>query len=295
MWVAQPATEEAFILGEGPVWDVERQRLLWVDITAGLVLVGRLAGTRIEIVERMSFPTMVGAVAPARDGRLLVAGQEHLVFVGLDGSRTDGPRLLPAGAGRRLNDGKTDPQGRFVLGSLLIDAPGDEQLIRIETTGDISVIDDGLTLSNGLAWSPDGSRFYSIDTYERRIWQREYYADSRAPGERIPFVDFVEALPDGMCTDAEGHVWVAAYRGGQVRRFAPDGTPSGIVTVPTPHVTSVAFAGLGLDTLVITTARQKLTPEQLDEFPRSGCVFTADVGVTGVPVAYWGAEYDTMT
>jgi len=292
--VARQATEEAFILGEGPVWDAERQRLLWVDITAGLVLVGRLDGSRIQIVERLEFPSMVGAVAPARDGRLLVATQEQLVIVDPDGPRTDGLRLLAPGSGRRLNDGKTDPTGRFVVGSLLIDAPGSEQLVRIEASGEVTVIDDGLTLSNGLAWSPDGTRFYSIDTYERRIWQREYFAGVRAPGPRSSFVEFTDGLPDGMCTDAEGYAWVAAYRGGQVRRFAPDGTLAGTVTVPTPHVTSVAFAGPGLDTLVITTARQKLTAEQLEEFPRSGCLFTVDVGVTGVPVAYWEPEYGTI-
>ena len=292
--MAEPATEEAFILGEGPVWDAERRRVLWVDITAGLVLIGRLADSRIEIVDRLSFPSMVGAVAPARDGRLLVATQEQLVVVAVDGGRTDGIRLLAPGSGRRLNDGKTDPQGRFVVGTLLFDAPGSEQLVRLEGSDAVTVIDDGLTLSNGMAWSPDGSRFYSIDTYDRRIWQREYFGGSRPPGPRTPFVDFTDGLPDGMCTDTEGHAWVAAYRGGQVRRFAPDGTLSGLVSVPTPHVTSVAFAGPGLDTLVITTARQKLTAEQLVEFPHSGCLFTVDVGVSGVPVAYWEPEYGTI-
>jgi sugar lactone lactonase YvrE len=294
MWEARAATAEAFVLGEGPRWDAVRQRLLWVDIRSGLVLVGRLRGDRIDVVERLQFDGTVGAVAPAKDGRLLVAAQEHLVIVESDGRRIDGPRLLPPGVGRRLNDGKPDPAGRFLVGSLLMDEPGDESLFRLDGEDLITLIDDDLTLSNGLGWSTDGRLLYTVDTYRRTIWVRDYAVDSGAVGERRMFVTLTDGYPDGMCVDADDHVWVAVYGGGQVRRYSPDGSLVGLVHVPVPNVTCPSFVGPELRTLAITTATQELSDEQLEQFPLSGRVFLAEVGIAGAPVAYWDPRYGTI-
>ncbi len=294
MWVARPATDEAFVLGEGPVWDAARQRLLWVDIRSGLVLIGTLGADRIDIVEQLQFPGTVGAVAPAIDGRLVVAAQEGLVFVDVNGQRSEGPRLLPAGAGRRLNDGKPDPVGRLLVGSLLMDEPGREVLVRLEPNGGITVIDDDLTLSNGLGWPADGRLLYTVDTYRRTIWVRDYDMDTGVVGARRAFVTLTDGYPDGMCIDEQDHLWVAIYGGGQVRRFSPEGRLAGVVEVPVPNVTCAAFAGPNLRTLVITTATQKLSAEELAQFPLSGRVFLADVGVAGAPVAYWEPPYGTI-
>jgi len=293
--VARPATTDAFVLGEGPVWDAARERLLWVDIRSGLVLIGRLNEGSIEIVERLEFPGTVGAVAPAADGRLLVAAQEHLVVVGTDGSRTDGPRVLPEGARRRLNDGKPDPMGRFLVGTLLMDEPGHEALVRLEADGSVTTIDDDLTLSNGLAWSVDGTLLFTVDTYRRTVWVRDYDSVSGATGARRAFVILDDGYPDGICMDIEGHLWVAVYGAGRVHRYSPSAELVGVIEVAAPHVSSVAFAGANLRTLVITTATQELSADQYARFPQSGRLFVTDVGVAGAPVAYWSAPRERIS
>jgi sugar lactone lactonase YvrE len=131
-----PATAETFQLAEGPVWDAARHRLLWVDIPGGLVLEGALRGDGIEVTRRHRFQCMVGAVTASADGTLLVAAQEHLVLLRPGGTREDRQRIVPAGQRRRLNDGSTDPAGRFLVGTLSLDGPSArETLVRLEATG----------------------------------------------------------------------------------------------------------------------------------------------------------------
>ena len=113
-----PATAGTFQLAEGPAWDAARRRLLWVDIPGGLVLEGALRGDVIEVTRRHRFPCMVSAVTVAADGTLLVAAQERLVLLRPGGTREDGRRIVPAGQRRRLNDGSTDPAGRFSGGPI---------------------------------------------------------------------------------------------------------------------------------------------------------------------------------
>jgi sugar lactone lactonase YvrE len=285
------ATREAFRLAEGPLWDAARRRLLWVDILAGAVLEGTLDDGRIEVTERHDFDGMVGAVAVADDGTLLVARQEGLAVVRPDGTRLDGPRVVPAGEKRRLNDGKTDPAGRFLVGSMSLDGESDrEVLVRLEQDGGLTPIDGDLTLSNGLAWSADGATMYSVDTLRRTVFVRSYDPASGAVGERRVHLRLDDGIPDGIALDADEHLWVAVHGAGQVRRFAPDGAVVDLVEVPAPHSTSVAFAGDDLRTLVITTAFGELSEEERRAHPESGRLFTTRVDVPGSPVAAWSGS-----
>ncbi|MBD3943896.1 SMP-30/gluconolactonase/LRE family protein [Microbacterium sp. NEAU-LLC] len=286
---AEPATDEPQFLGEGPTWDPIRERLLWVDIMAGAVHVGRLHDDgRVEPQSRIQTPDSAGAVAVAADGALVVAGTSRLHYVSGDGAISSG-RELVTGEGRRFNDGKPDPAGRFVVGTL---GPGDELLLRVEAGVDepTTVIDDDLTLSNGLAWSADGRRFYSADTGSSRIFVRSYDPATGATGPRTVFAALSHGHPDGMTIDADDHVWVAVWGGGCVLRFAPDGRLVGRVDVPAPHTTCPVFAGPELDTLVVTTATEHLTQAQRDAHPLSGRVFTARPGVRGIPPLLWGGR-----
>jgi sugar lactone lactonase YvrE len=286
-----PATDEIFELAEGPVWDAPRQRLLWVDIAAGTVLEGFVDCDSIEVTGRQSFDGTVGAVAVAEDGSLLVAGQEHLVVVRPDGSRVDGPRIVPARAGRRLNDGGTDPAGRFVVGTLSLDSPSrNEELVRLQVDGTVTRLDDDLSLSNGLAWSADGRLMYSVDTHRRTIFVRDYDPDSGAVGRRRVHQVVDGGFPDGIALDADEHLWVAVWGAGEVRRHAPDGSLVDRIAVPAPHVSSVAFAGDDLCALVITTAASGLSDEQLAAHPDSGRLFTTRVAVPGLPVPAWSGH-----
>ncbi|MBE3014784.1 SMP-30/gluconolactonase/LRE family protein [Microbispora sp. NEAU-D428] len=286
-----PATTETFQLAEGPVWDAARDRLLWVDILAGAVLEGRLDGDRIEVTGRHEFDSMVGAVAVAADGAFLVAAQEHLVVLHPDGTRRDGPRIVPAGQSRRLNDAGVDPAGRFLVGTLSLDGPSQrETLVRVEADGRLTELDGDLRLSNGLAWSADGRALYSVDTGRHTVFVRDYDPATGAAGERRVHLRVDDGLPDGIALDAEGHLWVAVWEIGEVRRYAPDTTLTERIPVPAPHTSSVAFAGEDLRTLVITTASAELTDDRRRTHPDSGRLFATRVEVPGAPVPVWSGQ-----
>jgi sugar lactone lactonase YvrE len=282
---ARPAGADAYVLGEGPVWDPERQRLLWVDIVAGAVFAGALeaeAGT-IMVTDSWSFPHMVGAVAVAEDGTLLVAGQETLIRVDPDGGRTELARVLPEGTRSRLNDGKVDPRGRFLIGSMPFDGrKRDDVLVRLENDRSLTTIDHDISLSNGLDWAPDGT-FYSIDTEPGLIRARAY----EPLGERRDQFRVSDGSPDGMCLDTDGNLWIANWGLGRVECRTPDGELLATVETGAPHTTSVCFAGPALDVLVITSATDGLGPADLADAPDSGRLFTAEVGVRGPATPYW--------
>lgn len=283
------ANDEVFELAEGPLWDPVRSELLWVDIDAGLVLRGRLnEDDAIEIVGRITLPRTVGAVAVAPDGALVLAIGEEVWRRSRGGELRRIARVCDSAGARRLNDGKPDPAGRFVVGTLLRTGRSDaETLVRIEHDGSVTTLDDDLTLSNGLAWSGDGRRLYSADTYARRVHVRDYDAETGETGVRSIHLSFDEGAPDGMCMDADDHLWIAMWGLGQVRRYAPDGSLVARVDLPAPHTTCPAFAGPDLDVLVITTATENLTPEQRRRFPDSGRLFTLRPGVRGQAPRLW--------
>jgi sugar lactone lactonase YvrE len=294
-YLATPASTDTYVLAEGPVWDAARERVLWVDINGRQVLTGHLQGAEIIEDQRLSFSETIGAVVCSAVGELLVAGSRGLFSVPPDAVHAEGtvatvpgPTLIPPGKNSRLNDGGCDPAGRFLVGSIALDdRQDDEQLLRVEDTGQITVIDDHLGLSNGLAWSPDGTWFYSIDTTQRLIWIRSYDSASGHYGERREFLKITDGNPDGMCVDAEGNLWVAVWGACAVRCFSPDAEHLATVEVSAPNTSSVAFVGPDLDTLLITTASEQLSQAQLDQYPDSGKLFTATVGATGLPVPYW--------
>jgi sugar lactone lactonase YvrE len=278
---AEVASTQRFMLGEGPVWDAPRDRLLWVDIDAGTVHEGRLDGDRVIVTGTRKWDRTVGAVVCSAAGELLVAGAETLLT-------TPETRIVAAGSGRRLNDGACDPAGAFLVGTLALDEPqGTETLVRLERDGSLTVLDDDLNLSNGLCWSPDGSLLYSIDSIPGIVWVRSYDAATGATGPRREWLRITDGLPDGLCADANGHLWIAIWGAGEVRRYTPDARPAGVVTVAAPHTTSVAFVGAGLDRLLITTATAHLDAGRLAAHPMSGRLFLADVGVAGLPVTPW--------
>jgi sugar lactone lactonase YvrE len=273
---ATPLSDDAYELGEGPVWDPLRQRLLWVDILPGRVYAGRLDPFTVD--QEWSFDGMVGAVAVSAAGSLLIAEQETLTRVDPDGTRTGLARVLPAGGGSRLNDGAVDPDGRFLIGSMsLTDVTGatDEVLARFED-GKLTTLDHDLTLSNGLAWV--GDRFFSIDSIPGVIYGRDYPAGPREELFRV-----TGGLPDGMCADREGNLWIAVHGAGRVECRTPAGDLRAVVELDSPQPTSVAFAGPELDILVITSATEGLDPVP----PGAGRIFACRVHTAGAPTPYW--------
>ncbi|MET0863522.1 MAG: SMP-30/gluconolactonase/LRE family protein [Nakamurella sp.] len=286
--IAVPASTTAYQLAEGPVWDAALERVLWVDISAGRVHEGVFADGVLTPTRQHDFASTVGAVVAARDGSLLVATRDRLVTIAGTGRHALDAPVLPPEKNSRFNDGGCDPAGRFLIGSLALDDRlGEEVLYRLEADGRATELDTQLSLSNGLCWSPDGSSLYSIDTTPGIVWVRDYDPANGSTGQRRLFLHLDGESPDGMCADADGNLWIAIYGAGQVRCYSPAGEQLAIVVVPAPNTTSVAFIGPELDTLLISTARQGLSGDQLARFPDSGRLFTAAVGVRGLPPTPW--------
>jgi sugar lactone lactonase YvrE len=288
---AEPASDEIYRLGEGPVWDPVRAELLWVDIDAGEVLTGNLDDGRIRRTGRQSFGQTVGAAVRSSDGQLLVARRRDLLILGsVDASPAEGRAIELFGPDKvsRCNDGACDPAGRFLIGSMALDdRTGDDTLYRLEHDGAVTVLDDDVTLSNGLAWSPDGATMYNIDTAPGIVWARDYQPEGAMVGQRREVLRVADGSPDGMTVDTDGNLWIAIWGAGEVRCYTPDADQIATVHVGPPHTSSVTFAGVELDTLVITTASSHLDADSHSRWPDSGRVFTVRVDSRGRPATPW--------
>ncbi len=277
-------TGSTYQLAEGPHWDPRRGRLSWVDIATGSLweVDGDDPAVEPRLVLRGSEP--LGVAVPHEDGGWLLGRGRGVVLVDDDGVTLEELELEAEGV--RMNDGKVDPAGRFWVGSKAHDnAPGRGRLFRLDLDGSAHQVLEGLTITNGLGWSPDGATMYVTDSGAGTI---DAYDLDAATGELHGGRSFVAleadlGAPDGLTVDAEGHVWVAVWGGGRVRRYAPDGSLVAEVAVAASHTSSCAFAGRDLATLVITTAWDELEPAQRADEPDAGRVFVlADAG-RGLP------------
>lgn len=288
-WDAAPSSVSAFTLTEGPFWDAARSRLLWVDILGGRAFEGTLAQGRIDETAWQQFAGTCGAVAPAHDGGLLAAAHDRLVLLGPDGEAAGHLVLVDDAGARRFNDGTTDPLGRYVVGTApLGDRSDDERLWVVDLDGSVRLLDDDLSLSNGLTFSPDGSTLYSVDTFRHTVRSRPYDVGSGTAGEWGAHLVIDDGYPDGLATDADGYLWVAVYGTGEVRRFSPAGELVDVVRTPhAPQATNLAFAGPDLRTLVISTAQEHMTEADIAEHPASGHLFATRVETPGIALAPW--------
>jgi sugar lactone lactonase YvrE len=265
--------------GEGPVWSERWGGLRWVDMLAGDVLSLAADGT----VGRRHVGGVAAALRPRSRGGVVIGVERGFALENADGTITHLDELW-ADDSVRMNEGGCDPDGRFYCGSMAYDQrPGAASLYRLDPDLSVRVVLENVTISNGLAWSPDGSRAYYNDTPTHRIDVFDYDADSGLTGRR-PFVDLsAEAMrPDGLTVDEQGGVWVALSNGGAVRRYTPDGVLDEVVEVPAKKVTACTFGGPNLDQLFITTSQENIDP---GTDPLAGSLFLADeVGVRGLPV-----------
>jgi sugar lactone lactonase YvrE len=278
----EPVLDAHATLAEGPLWDPARSVLWWVDILAGQVhAFDPLRGkdTRYDV------GSMVGAVALRHDGSLLAALQDG--FVTLDpatGRTAPFLSLAPEPIPRRANDGKCDPQGRFLIGRVSLDeAPGTGTLHRLDPDRSLARLADGLTIPNGMAWHSDGRTFYFIDSPRKEVTVHEYgsAAVGLGPGRALVRFDG-EALPDGMTIDAEDCLWIALWGGSRVVRVSPDGAVLATVHLPASLVTSCTFGGEALDELFITTARKAFGPADDLREPLAGGLFRVRPGTRGL-------------
>jgi sugar lactone lactonase YvrE len=274
------------LLSEGPRWDAERAELLWVDILAGEMHTATVGdGGRLVPVRTLQVGRHVGAAAPAAAGGYVVAAAGGFWHLDDDGALTE--LVQPEGqrADVRMNDGICDPQGRFWAGTMAYaETPGAGRLYRLELDGRCSLVLDGLTISNGIGWSPDGTTMYLSDSGTGEIYAFDFDPDSGALDRRrtLVHVDIPGAAPDGLTVDSDGDLWVALWNGRALARYAVDGTLRETVPVPVDRPTSCAFGGRDGATLFVTTSRDGLDPAALGRQPQAGHVLRIDgLGVTG--------------
>lgn len=277
---AERVTASITYHGEGPVWWPATGEIRFVDMLAGDVLSGRPGEPMTRI------PTgspVVACLRPRQGGGAVVALERAIALAALD----DLSDLRPAvevfsDPGIRFNEGGCGPSGRFYCGTMAYEkTPGAGTLYRYDgSDSPVVTVLTGVTISNGLGWSPDGSRGYYIDTRTGAVAAFSETPDGLADRRAFVTIPDEDGHPDGLCVDAEGGVWVALNGGSAVHRYDPDGGLSEVVEVPVRKVTACTFGGEDMSTLFITTSRENL-PD--DEEPAAGSLYAVETGVRGLP------------
>jgi sugar lactone lactonase YvrE len=273
-------------LGESALWDADQQLFRWVNIPAGELHSLDLASGEHR---RTEMGGLLVNVVSADDGSLVLANDRDVFRYDERAAERATLWTIDEGGGRtRLNDGAVDPAGRLLIGTLAYD--------NVSPAGGLYSLEEsapsagatprrllsGLTISNGLGWSPDGSIFYHVDSPTRTITSYHYDVDSGSirPRGVLATIEVDDAVPDGLTVDADGCVWVALWGGYAVHRFTPDGQLDTIVEVSAAHVTSCIFGGPDRATLLITTARDGgRAGAPVDRY--GGALFAVSPGVSG--------------
>jgi len=276
------------VLSEGPRWHDERQELLWVDILGKQVHRGTLdADGALAELTTITLDRHVGAVAPAAEGGYVVAAGQGYLYIAPGGSVHELAQPAAPDTGVRMNDGACDPQGRFWAGTMAYDeTPGAGTLYRLELDGSTTTMRTGLTISNGIGWSPDGSAMYLNDSGSAHVFAFDFDGESGAiTGQRtLVRMETPGVVPDGLTVDEDGGIWVALWGGGAVRRYLADGSLDEEVSLPVERPTSCAFGGRDRSTLFVTTARVDLSDDDLARQPDAGRVLAVEgLGVRGTP------------
>jgi sugar lactone lactonase YvrE len=287
-WTVRPCSGEPGQLSEGPRWDDARSELIWVDVLAGRLYRARLyADGQLRVLQTVHVDGHLGAAAPAAGGGYVLAAGPGFLYVDSRGAVHE---LAQPEAGRtdvRMNDGACDPQGRFWAGTMAYDeAPGSGRLYRLELDGSCTQVLTGLTISNGIGWSPDGTVLYLADSGTGDVDAFDFDGATGDLGRRrtVVHISTPNAVPDGLTVDHQGNIWVALWNGGALARYHADGSLLGTFPLPVDRPTSCAFGDTGGRTLFVTTAREGLDDAALARQPEAGRVLRLDfLGATGPP------------
>ena len=291
-------------LGEGPAWDAKTQTLYWVDI-----LEKRVHYHRDDEYGFTQLDEMPGCLAPRTDGNLILAlsktpeefSRERNHFARIN--PFDQTQVKPATAklttlasiiepaNNRFNDGKCDPVGRFLAGTMNMDEKSPTGSLYSFDGQTVTSLLDGIRISNGLAWSPDYKTFYYIDTPTREVKAFDYDLSTGQIANPRVAISVPEALgwPDGMTSDTDGNLWIAMWGGAQITCWNPqNGELLEQIPVPAKNVTSCVFGGINLNELYITSARKGLGNADLTAYRHSGGLMRVKTNVEGMPTFEFG-------
>ena len=276
-------------IGESPTWSAREQVLYWIDVKQPAL---HRFDPRGGTARTWGLPSDVGAFALCEAGSGAVVALRDGIFT-LDFRSGDLERLAPPPFDRslfRFNEGACDATGRFWVGVMfdpLHAAAGKPQrgsLHSFTLRGGLRAEPDAAELHNGMAWSPDGISFYIAHSYEHEVLRYEFDSGAGTLGrcERFTRVPEHLGVPDGAATDTEGGYWCALHGAGRLRRYGPDGRLDAEILLPVSQPTMCAFAGEALDVMYVTSARDKLSPEQLAAEPLAGALLRLRPGKCGI-------------
>ena len=282
--------EKRALVGEGSIWDGDKQVLLWVDILSHHLYIYDPASKENRTIETLQ---TVGTVVPRARGGVIVALHNGFASLDLETEKltfiADPERDIPK---NRFNDGKCDPAGRLWAGTMEFGGEADQgSLYCLDLDHTVTTKVTPVAISNGIVWTADRKTMYYIDTVRNDVRAYDYDVDTaNIENERVVVEHQGAGHFDGMSIDEEGMLWIALFQGGGVSRYNPQsGELLQELKVPAEQVTSCAFGGANLDELYITSAATGLTEKQLEEQPLAGSLLRTSVGVRGVPaVAFAG-------
>ncbi|MDN3219656.1 SMP-30/gluconolactonase/LRE family protein [Pseudomonas nunensis] len=280
-------------LGEGPVWDIEQQRLYWVDSFDGRILRCTADGRELRAWD---VGQKIGSMALRQSGDAAIVALQNGLHT-LDLKTGDMELIVDPEPGRpnnRLNDGKVDRSGRFIVGSMdTTEAEASAKLYRLDADLSLHTLDEGLIVSNGPCWSPGGETFYFSDTWSGEVWAYDYDNATGVASNRRTFakVDTSDgAGTDGCTVDAEGCLWLAMVYVGKIVRYTPDGHIDRVIDMPVKKITSVMFGGPDLDVLYVTSMSRPTHPRFPGDGQDRGALFSVTgLGVKGLPERRFGS------
>jgi sugar lactone lactonase YvrE len=281
------------ILGEGPLWDVEQQRLYWIDSFGANIYRCTHDGREIRAWD---LPEKVGSIAIRKDGNGAIASLAN-GFHAVD-FKTGEVTLISNPIGDnpavRLNDGKVDRRGRFISGSMdTMESGPNGSLYRLDPDFKVTRIDSNIIVSNGPCFSPDDKVFYFADSWSGEIWAYDYDIDTGSVSNRRTFAKIDTSrggAADGSTVDAEGCLWNAQVYDSKLIRYTPDGKVERVIEMPVKKVTSVMFGGPRLDILYVTSMAKPPLPRFPSDGVLRGSLFAIhDLGIKGVPEPRFGA------
>lgn len=268
--------------GEGPVWDEETKSLYWIDMFQGDFYKGN---PTTGFFTKKNIRQPIGVVALREKGGVVFAAHAGFGFTDItpDAPVTMFNNPQPHFPETRFNDGKVDPLGNFVAGTMTFDGKTPMgNLFRLQADQTVQCLENNLLLSNGIDWSPDGSKCFLADTFGQVIYSYDYDLRDGSISKRQHFIDFEkDEFPDGFCIDDAGNLWVAMWGSSCILGFNKEGKRISVIELPVTHPTSCCFGGDGLSTLFITTSKIELSETEKQQQPLAGKILKVITNGTG--------------